>query len=262
MTGASRGIGRGIAFELASTRHSVAIIHYDANNDAAEETVEQCTALYGKNKSLHAAFFKANIGSAEDRQRLVKWATETFGEIDGLVNNAGIAPRQRDDIIYAKEEIFDEVLKVNLYGPYFLTQLVAQKWLEEENRNTSSPSGKNKTRRIVFITSISAEQVSLNRGEYCISKAGLAMAAQLYSARLAPDNIYVYEIRPGIIATDMTSGVKDRYDKLIAEGLVPQKRWGQPADIAHMVQAIMDGKLDFSTGSVIYADGGLHISRL
>jgi NAD(P)-dependent dehydrogenase (short-subunit alcohol dehydrogenase family) len=147
VTGASRGIGRGITLELASTGHSVAIIHYDANNDPAEETVEQCTAIYGKNKSLHAAFFKANIGSAEDRQRLVKWATETFGEIDGLVNNAGIAPRQRDDIIYAKEEIFDEVLKVNLYGPYFLTQLVAQKWLEEAQQNTSS--AKNKTRRRV-----------------------------------------------------------------------------------------------------------------
>ena len=151
-----------------------------------------------------------------------------MGELDGLVNNAGIAPRRRDDIVYASEEIFDEVMRVNLYGPYFLTQLVARRWLERTNRGeaaSAEPRG-----RIVFVTSISATTVSTSRGEYCVSKAGMAMGAQLFAARLAGEGILAFEIRPGITATDMTAGVTEKYNRLIAEGLVPQGRWGEPHD--------------------------------
>ena len=263
VTGGSRGIGRGIVLELVGAGHRVAI-HYNANKAAAEETARECTALHKTNTNANVpltAIFKANIASPEDRQRLVSEVTGTFGEISGLVNNAGIAPRRRDDIIDAKEEIFDEVLKVNLYGPYFLTQLIARSWLKQAKQNSKRTTG-GEPHRIIFVTSVSAEQASIDRGEYCISKAGLAMAAQLYAARLAADGIYVYEIRPGIIATDMTAGVKDKYDQSISEGLVPQKRWGTPADIGRIVKSIMNGELDFSTGSVIHADGGLHIAKL
>jgi len=280
VTGASRGIGRGIALELARAGHRVAV-HYNGNREAAEATAAECRGEYEaaarRGSSARAdgpiaeadettsrptaaadgtalpiaAVFQANIGVAEDRVRLVREVSERFGAIDGLVNNAGIAPRKRDDIVYAEEEIFDEVMRVNLYGPYFLTQLVARRWLE------GAVSG-----RIVFVTSISATIVSTNRGEYCVSKAGLAMASQLFAARLAGEGILTFEVRPGITATDMTSGVKDKYDALIADGLVPQKRWGYPRDTGAVVRSIMDGHLDFAPGSVVYTDGGLHIPRL
>jgi len=269
VTGASRGIGRGIALELARAGHRVAI-HYNGNREAAEAAALECrgeyeaaakrdsstqdhgsTAESGAAALPHAAVFQANLGVGEDRVRLVREVAERFGAIDGLVNNAGIAPRKRDDIVYAEEEIFDEVMRVNLYGPYFLTQLVARQWLE------GAVSG-----RIVFVTSISATIVSTNRGEYCVSKAGLAMASQLFAARLAGEGILTFEVRPGITATDMTSGVKDKYDALIADGLVPQKRWGYPRDTGAVVRSIMDGHLDFAPGSVVYTDGGLHIPRL
>ena len=278
VTGASRGIGRGIARELARSGHRVAI-HYNGNREAALAAAEECRALYleyvertGRDASGAASqdaaesvgVFQANISLAEDRERLVDEVTERFGEIDGLVNNAGIGPRKRDDIVYADEEVFDEVLRVNLYGPYFLTQLVVRRWLErggapEPNPDpeTASPRG-----RVVFVTSVSAEMVSTSRGEYCVSKAGLAMAAQLYAARLAGDGILVYEIRPGIVKTDMTARVTEKYDRLIGEGLVPQRRWGYPRDTGTVVSSIMGGHLDFSPGSVIHTDGGLHISQL
>jgi len=249
VTGASRGIGAGIARELARAGHEVAI-HYNGNRDAASAVAEECRKLSGG----EAKVFQANIGVAADRERLVDEVTTAFGRIDGLVNNAGIAPRKRDDIVYAEEEIFDEVMQVNLNGPYFLTQLVARRWLGE-----AEPSF---PRRVVFVTSVSAVMVSTNRGEYCVSKAGLAMAAQLFAARLAGEGIGVFEIRPGITQTDMTAGVTEKYDRLIGEGLVPQGRWGFPSDTGAAVRAIMDGALDFSPGSVLYTDGGLHISRL
>ena len=289
VTGASRGIGRGIALELARAGHRVAI-HYNGNREAAEATAAECrgeyeaaakrdsstqdhgsTAESGAAALPHAAVFQANLGVGEDRVRLVREVAERFGAIDGLVNNAGIAPRKRDDIVYAEEEIFDEVMRVNLYGPYFLTQLVARQWLEgaaEKGRGEGEVVGTGGGEeasvcgRIVFVTSISATVVSTNRGEYCVSKAGLAMASQLFAARLAGEGILTFEVRPGITATDMTSGVKDKYDALIADGLVPQKRWGYPRDTGAVVRSIMDGHLDFAPGSVVYTDGGLHIPRL
>lgn len=296
VTGASRGIGRGIALELASAGHRVAI-HYNGNREAAESTAAECATRYAHAHagphsdgpdgaastapstatgraaasgeaaatSEAAAVFQANIAVPADRERLVAEVTERFGSIAGLVNNAGIAPRKRDDIVYAEEEIFDEVMRVNLYGPYFLTQLVARGWIAEREAGEgewSSLAQGEIARRIVFVTSISAETVSTNRGEYCVSKAGLGMASQLFAARLAGDGILVFEVRPGITATDMTSGVKDKYDGLIGEGLVPQRRWGYPKDTGVAVGSIMAGNLDFAPGSVIYTDGGLHIPRL
>ncbi len=290
VTGASRGIGAGIARELARAGHRVAI-HYNGNRDAATAVAEECRTLSGAD----AEVFQANIGVAADRERLVDEVTTAFGTIDGLVNNAGIAPRKRDDIVYAEEEIFDEVMQVNLNGPYFLTQLVARRWLEEgttgvdaaaanqggapgddrapagqpgssvpgaDATDAPAPAAASFPRRVVFVTSVSAVMVSVNRGEYCVSKAGLAMAAQLFAARLAGEGIGVFEIRPGITQTDMTAGVTEKYDRLIGEGLVPQGRWGFPADTGAAVRAIMDGALDFSPGSVLYTDGGLHILRL
>ena len=277
VTGASRGIGRGIALELASAGHRVAI-HYNGNREAAEATAAECASRYAEahagaassatgsgSADEAAAIFQANIAVPADRERLVAEVTERFGSIAGLVNNAGIAPRKRDDIVYAEEEIFDEVLRVNLYGPYFLTQLVARGWLAEREAGEGEWGSLEQgeiARRIVFVTSISAETVSTNRGEYCVSKAGLGMASQLFAARLAGEGILVFEVRPGITATDMTSGVKDKYDGLIGEGLVPQRRWGYPKDTGVAVGSIMAGNLDFAPGSVIYTDGGLHIPRL
>ena len=279
VTGASRGIGRGVALELSRGGHTVAV-HYNGNREAAESTCEACAATAADAAVAAEAaaggigprIFQADISAAADRERLVADVLSAYGRIDGLVNNAGIAPRKRDDIVYAEQEIFDEVLAVNLRGPYFLTQLVARHWLEsagvpDEGREPPaahqgraerpSPRG-----RIVFVTSVSATMASVQRGEYCISKAGLAMAAQLFAARLAGDGIVVCEVRPGIIRTDMTAGVTAKYDALIAEGLVPQRRWGYPEDIGAAVRAVMDGAFDFSTGTVIHTDGGLHLSRL
>lgn len=284
VTGASRGIGRGIALELAAAGHRVAV-HYNGNRAAAEETVAACRDAYppADVAATVAAPFQANVAEAADRARLVDEVIATFGSIDGLVNNAGIAPRKRDDILAAEEEIFDEVMRVNLNGPYFLTQLVARGWMDARSSagtpapgdssppgvapipSPAAPSGANPTRaprRIVFITSVSATMVSTSRGEYCVSKAGLSMAAQLFAARLAGDGILVFEVRPGITATDMTAGVTAKYDRLIADGLVPQARWGVPRDTGTVVRSIMGGHLDFAPGSVIHTDGGLHIPRL
>lgn len=257
VTGASRGIGRGIALALAAAGFRVAV-HYNGNREAAVETAVGCHRALGIDSvpdDPSDDVFQADISSSDDRERLLAEIDERYGRLDGLVNNAGIAARRRDDIIDAAEDIFDEVLKVNLYGPYFLTQLATRRWLELHD---------GETRRVIFVTSVSAEMPSVFRGEYCISKAGLAMAAQLFAARLAGENVLVYEVRPGITATDMTAGaaVREKYDVLIAEGMVPQRRWGTPADIGGVARAIMSGDLDFCPGSVIHADGGLHIPRL
>ena len=184
-------------------------------------------------------------------------AQEKFGRVDVLVNNAGVAPRQRADITEMAERSFEEVLRTNLQGPFFLTQEVVNLWLKE----TISPALKDGF-KLIFITSVSAYTASINRGEYCISKAGLSMARQLWASRLAAEGIQVFEIRPGIMATDMTSGVKDKYDRLLEEGLVPQKRWGTPKDVGLAVCAILGGGFPFSTGAVIDVDGGFCLRRL
>lgn len=200
---------------------------------------------------------QGNLSEAADRRRLFDQTLEGFGRLDALVNNAGMAPRLRADITEATEESYDEVMGVNLKGPYFLSQLAARYWLKNPGQSRI-PAGY----KLVFVTSISADTASVLRGEYCLSKAGLAMAAQLWATRLAGEGVQVYEVRPGIMETDMTAGVKDKYDKLIAEGLVPQKRWGQPEDVGLAIESILKGHFPFTTGQVISVDGGFHLRRL
>ena len=182
---------------------------------------------------------------------------QRFGRLDLLVNNAGMAPRQRLDILEATAESFDELIDVNLKGPFFLTQAAANYML-----NSREKLGADYRPKIITISSVSAYTASVNRGDYCISKAGLSMVTSLFAARLAADGINVYEIRPGIIATDMTSAVKEKYDSLIAHGLTPIPRWGEPDDVARAVCAIAQDLLPFSTGEVINVDGGFHLRRL
>lgn len=238
VTGASRGIGRAIATDLVSS-HTV-IGTYKGNKEAAE-SLAQATGC---------PVIQCDVASRADHQHLVAEVLNQYGRIDLLVNNAGIAPRVRADLLEASEEIFDEVLGTNLKGPHFLTQLVAQCMLKQ------------KSGRIVFITSISAYTASVNRGEYCISKAGLSMSAALWAQRLASEQIGVFEIRPGIIRTDMISAVESIYQDKITNGLVPQRRMGEGEDVAKAVRAIADGHLDYSTGQVIDVDGGFRLRSL
>lgn len=255
VTGASRGLGRGIALELAKAGFSVGI-NYAGNRKAAEETQAACREVAPSNEQQFE-IFQADIGRREDRERLSEEVWKTFGHLDALVNNAGMAPRVRADILEASEESFEELIRVNLQGPYFLTQRIARQWVEQKLLSRI-PGGF----KIVFVTSISADTASTQRGEYCISKAGLAMAVKLWASRLAEAGIQVYELRPGIMATDMTAGVKAKYDALIEQGLVPQKRWGTPEDVGKAVRSLLEGNFPFSTGSVIHVDGGFHVSRL
>lgn len=238
VTGASRGIGRAIAMDLARTHKVVAT--YRGRRDAAETLRTACGA----------DIVQSDIGSAADREALIAYVKDKYGRLDLLVNNAGIAPRERRDILEATEEIFDEVLDTNLKGPYFLTQLGARMMVEQG-------SG-----RIVFVTSISVYTASVMRGEYCISKAGLGMAVSLWAARLAQHGIGVFEVRPGIIRTDMIEKVRDVYEEKAKGGLLPQGRLGDPEDVARAVRAVADGYLDYGTGTVINADGGFHLRTL
>ncbi|MCJ7729813.1 MAG: 3-ketoacyl-ACP reductase [Sedimentisphaerales bacterium] len=257
VTGASRGIGRAVAIALAGRCFDIIINHYDFTADgkpdekAAQKTLSDITA-----KGARCLVLRADVSSDADRTGLVKAVKGEFGRCDMLVNNAGVAPLKRADLLEATEESFDRVLSINLKGPYFLTQLVA-KWMIEQKKQYPDRSY-----RIVNIGSMSAYTSSTARGEYCISKAGVGMMTMLYADRLAEFGIGVFEIRPGIIETDMTSVVKEKYDELIAEGITPIKRWGQPEDVAKAVSAIAEGKLDFSTGQVINVDGGFHLRRL
>lgn len=238
VTGGSRGIGRAIVEELSSTHDVVAT--YNTNRHAADEVAAKtgCTAL------------PCQLNDGASRQQFLEELNQRFPQIDLLVNNAGMAPRQRLDILEATTDSFDELIATNLKGPYFLTQGIARGMLEK------------KAGRIIFISSISSFTASVNRGDYCIAKAGLSMAVKLFAARLAADNIPVFEIQPGIIRTDMIAKVAADYDRRIAEGLLPQRRMGEGADIAATVRAIADGKLDYCTGQVLHADGGFHLRIL
>lgn len=250
ITGSGRGIGRGIALELARAGWSITI------NDLGDPEPPQETLRLIREAGGDGIIVMADVTSAADRERLVSETLASFGQIDLLVNNAGIGPRQRLDILESGEQSMREVLDVNLIGPFFLTQLVARKMIELlEQGSIESP-------KIVNIGSISAYTSSASRPEYCISKAGVAMTTLLFADRLAEHGINVYEIRPGIIQTPMTAGVKDKYDRLIAGGVTPIKRWGQPEDIGRAILAIAEGYLPFSTGQVIDVDGGFHIQRL
>lgn len=255
ITGASRGIGRGIALELAKLGHDL-VLNYAGNRVAAEQTQHDCLAA-SAGKTIHAEICQADISRAADRQALIEFTRTSFGRLDLLVNNAGVAPDVRADILDASEESFDRLIAINVKGPYFLTQLAA-KWMIEQVTH----HGSRITPKIITISSISAYTASTNRGDYCLSKAALSMLTPLFAARLAEHGINVYEIRPGIIATDMTGPVQEKYDRLIADGLSPIKRWGTPEDVGKAVAAIAQDALPFSTGEIINVDGGFHLRRL
>lgn len=250
VTGAARGIGKGIALELARRGFDVAV-----NDIAPPETAGEILADFD-GLAGRAVYVEADISDHAARATLVDRVREAFGRIDLLVNNAGIAPRQRLDILDATEESFDEVLSVNLKGPYFLTQTVVR-WMLQLQKTLEDYQP-----RIINVSSISAYTSSPARGEYCVSKAGVSMMTKLYADRLAEFGIGVYEIRPGVIRTPMTAPVTEKYDRLIAGGLTPIPRWGEPQDIALAVAAIAEGYLPFSTGEVINVDGGFHLHRL
>jgi 3-oxoacyl-[acyl-carrier protein] reductase len=224
--------------ELAATHDVIAT--YRSQREAAERLRDE----------IGCSIFPCDLASRVDREALIAFARERFAGLDLLVNNAGVAPRERRDLLDATEESFDEVLNTNLKGPHFLTQQAAR-WMHERGAG-----------RIVFVTSISAYTASVNRGEYCISKAGLSMSVALYAQRMAGHGIQVFEIRPGIVRTDMISKVEKLYDEKIAAGLLPQPRMGEGSDVAKAVRAVADGLLDYSTGQVINVDGGFHLRSL
>ncbi len=232
------------------------VINYARNEAAARQTAEACRAA-ARSPDQRFVPVQGDIGAADERQRLVERAFGELGAIDALVNNAGMAPRVRADILEATEESFEELIRTNLQGPYFLTQAVARRWLAAGSAS-ALPGGF----KIVFVTSMSVYTASVNRGDYCVSKAGLSMARQLWAARLAGEGIGVYEVRPGIMATDMTSGVKAKYDAMIAGGLLPQRRWGTPEDVGRAVAALVRGDFPYSAGAVIDVDGGFQLRRL
>lgn len=251
ITGASRGIGRSIALHTAESGYSVAL-NYANNTKAAEEAAHLCEQIkqFPEQKFIPV---RGNVGDPADCENLFQDTLRHFGCIDSLVNNAGIAPRVRRDMTETTIESFNEVLSVNLTASFFLTQKAVNYWMHEKANADDA------ARNIIFISSISAQSASINRPEYCISKAGLSMAAKLWAIRCAEHGIRVYELRPGIMATDMTAGVKEKYDALLAGGLVPQKRWGTPDDVGLAVKAILKGYFPFTTGDAISIDGGLHI---
>jgi 3-oxoacyl-[acyl-carrier protein] reductase len=242
VTGGTRGIGLGIAGKLAEAGFTVAI----TGRRPAEEVQPVLAQLTG------SIYVQADVASTADRQRLLQTVEAQLGGLDVLVNNAGIAPRIRADILEAGEESFDELIATNLRGPYFLTQSVAS-WMIRH----PAPD-----RSIINISSVSATVASVNRGDYCIAKAGIAMATKLWAVRLAEHGIAVYEVQPGIIETDMTAGVKGKYDALIESGILLQKRWGTPEDIGTAVSMLARGQLPYATGAVLILDGGLTMARL
>jgi len=250
VTGGARGIGRGISRCLARDGFQLAICGV-RSEDAVLPVVEELHDI-----GVEVLYVRTDVADRDSREELLSRVRERFGRLDVLVNNAGIAPRERKDVLDATEESFEEVLRTNLQGPYFLTQsvarwMIAQKTLDPECRAC-----------IVNVSSVSATTASTNRGEYCISKAGVAMATALWAVRLAEYGIPVYEVRPGIILTDMTSRVREKYDRLIGQGLLLQPRWGEPEDVGKAVAMLARGDLAYSTGQVLQVDGGFSVSRL
>ena len=259
ITGASRGIGRGIALELAKIGCDL-VINFASNVSAAQQTAADCVAAArAAGKTIRAEVCQADISNSAERGKLIGFTRSTLGRLDLLVNNAGVAPEVRADILEATEESFDRLININAKGPYFLTQLAAKWMIEQGGAGMPPPPFQPK---IITISSISAYTASVNRGDYCVSKAALSMLTPLYASRLAEHGIGVYEIRPGLIKTDMTGPAKEKYDKLIAEGLTPIKRWGTPEDVGKAVSAIAQDLLPFSTGEIINVDGGFHLRRL
>ncbi len=251
VTGGTRGIGLGIARALAGRGYDLAL----SGQRASEDVAAAVGALEASGGGA-VQYVRSDIASAGDRAALVNDVLARFGRMDVLVNNAGRAPRVRADLLDATADSFEEVIATNLEGPYFLTQAVARTMIDLRRREPASRPA------IVFITSVSAEMASPHRGEYCVSKAGLAMTARLYAVRLAAEGIAVFDVRPGIIETDMTAPVRELYDRRIADGLVPAGRWGTADDVGAAVVALVTGDVPYATGSVLYVDGGLHLPRL
>jgi NAD(P)-dependent dehydrogenase (short-subunit alcohol dehydrogenase family) len=250
VTGSSRGIGAGIALELSRQGHAV-VVNYFRSPEAAEKVVGEVERGGG-----HAMAVQGNVGAPADRERMLHETLSRWGRIDVLVNNAGITSQGRKDVLEATEESWDLVFDTNLKGPFFLSQAVARAMLQLIGEGTIERG------TIVNVSSISTYAVSVNRPDYCIAKTGMQMMTWLYAARLAEERIRVYEICPGVIASDMTAPVQEKYDKLIAEGLSPIRRWGQPEDVGKAVAAVVSDAFPFSTGDRINVDGGYHIRRL
>lgn len=250
VTGGARGIGLGIAQALARDGMNIVV------NGRKKEN--EITAALDKLRAIGTdiLYVQCDVSSPSDRTALLQAIHGHFERLDVLVNNAGIAPETRADILEAGEESFDQLISVNLKGPYFLTQLLARYMIEQNRKHGGSPGV------VINVSSVSATVASVNRGDYCISKAGIAMATKLWAVRLAEFGIAVYEVRPGVIRTDMTSGVTGKYDKLIAEGLTVDPRWGEPDDVGRAVSVLASGKLKYATGNVLMVDGGLTLDRL
>jgi NAD(P)-dependent dehydrogenase (short-subunit alcohol dehydrogenase family) len=251
VTGGCRGIGLGIAQELAASGFDLAVGGRRAVKDVAD-VIRQL-----EQQGSEVIYCRGDVSQAGDRTAIVEAVRQRFGRLDVLVNNAGAGPPVRTDVLDASEESFDQMIGINLKGPYFLTQLVAR-WMIEQREADKSFSGV-----IVNISSVSATEATINRGDYCMAKAGVAMATKLWAARLAEHGIAVYEVRPGVIRTDMTAGVTEKYDKLIFEGnLTVDKRWGESEDVGRAVGVLARGEFSYATGNVIMVDGGLTLRRL
>jgi 3-oxoacyl-[acyl-carrier protein] reductase len=250
ITGGSRGIGLGIAQALVKQGYRVAINGIRAA-DQVVEPLKQLNAEGGE-----AIYCQGNVGSANDRRKIMEEIKAKWGQLNLLVNNAGVAPKERKDILEADEQSFDWLMGINLKGPYFLTQQAANWMIEQKTKNSKDSFS------IINISSVSATIASVNRGEYCISKAGMSMSTKLWAARLGEFDIPVYEIQPGVIRTDMTAGVIEKYDKMIAAGLTLQRRWGQPEDLGKTVIALAEGMIPYATGQIIHTDGGMTIQTL
>jgi 3-oxoacyl-[acyl-carrier protein] reductase len=250
VTGGTRGIGLGCAKALARDGWNLVVCGVRAEDEVRLPLRELATS------GREVMYVQADIAMDDAADRLLSAIRTKFDRLDLLVNNAGVAPSERRDITEATRESFDRLIRTNLRGPYFLTQAVARWMVEEKKSDPDAPCC------VIFITSISATVASINRGEYCISKAGLSMASRLWATRLAPDGIPVYEVRPGVVKSDMTAGVAAKYDALIAQGLTLQKRWGYPEDVGKAVAMLARGELPYSTGQVIMVDGGMSVERL
>jgi len=250
ITGGSRGIGLGIAHALVKEGYRVAI----NGVRPIQQVVETLNDL--KADGGEVVYCQGDIGNPDERKKIVEEIKNQWGNLHVLVNNAGIAPKERKDILEADEKSYDRLMNVNLKGPYFLTQQVANWMIKQKIKNPKNPF------TIINISSVSATTASVNRGDYCISKAGISMATKLWAARLGEFDIPVYEVQPGVIKTDMTAGVIEKYDKLIAEGLTIQKRWGNPEDLGKTVVALASGMIPYATGQVIKTDGGMTIQTL
>lgn len=250
ITGGSRGIGLGIAKALAAEGWNLAV-----NGMRPEESVQDVLQDL-RGTGVEVIYCQGNVGESADRQRMIDQVIARWGHLNALVNNAGVAPKERKDLLEMTEESYDRVMDINLKGSFFLSQLAAREMVKGKAEDPDFEA------YIVNVSSISATVISINRGEYCISKAGMSMATQLFATRLGEYNIPVYELRPGVTMTDMTSVVKEKYDRLLAEGLAVQKRWGYPEDVGKAVASLLRGDFPYSTGQVIMIDGGLTLPRL